>query len=110
MPPRTLFSTFCSPFFKPPKYHPTNRPVLPAPSLRTASQFRRPQPRFSRTQQLRELWFTSPGFRYGIVAAGLGGGTFYVYNLERVPVSGRLRFNCIPAQYEEQMAQDSLSR
>lgn len=109
MPPRTLFSIFRSAPFKPPKYHPTNRPILPAPSLRTASQFRRPQPRynrFSRTQQLRELWFTSPSFRYGVGAAGLGGGAFYVYNLERVPVTGRLRFNCVPAQYEEQMAQE----
>lgn len=113
MPPRTLFSTSHRSFFNSPKAHPPNRPIVPTPALRTASQFRRPQPRynrFSRTQQLRHLWFTSPRFRYGVGAAGLGGGTFYVYNLERVPISGRLRFNCVPAQYEEQMAQEQFQQ
>ena len=109
MPPRTLFSFFRFPFFNLAKSFPTNRPIRPFPSFRPASQFRRPQPRytrFSRAQQLRELWYTSPTFRYILGAAGLGGGSFYVYNLERVPVSGRLRFNCVPAEYEEQMAKE----
>lgn len=109
MPPRILLPLLRVPS----KSIPPNRPLLPTPSLRSASQFRRPQPRynrFSRTQQIRELWFTSPGFRYGVGAAGLGGGTFYVYNLERVPISGRLRFNCVPAQYEEQMAQEQFQQ
>lgn len=29
----------------------------------------------------------------------IGGGVFYVYNLERVPVSGRLRFNCVSEEW-----------
>lgn len=116
MPPRTLFYPFRpyilnpsrSPFSNFSKSIPPNRPTLPTPSFRQASQFRRPQPRynrFSRSQQLRDLWRTSPSFRYKLGAVGLGGGAFYVYNLERVPVSGRLRFNCIPASFEEQMGQ-----
>ena len=31
--------------------------------------------------------------------------TFYIYNLETVPVSGRRRFNCISAKRETDMAQ-----
>ena len=35
----------------------------------------------------------------------MGGGVFYYVNLERVPVSGRLRFNCVSEGYEEQAAE-----
>ncbi len=108
MPPPVFLSPFRS-LFHPSKPFLPKQPILRPPSFRPASQFRRPQPRynrFSRTQQLRDLWFTSPTFRYGVGAAGLGSGTFYVYNLERVPVSGRLRFNCVPVEYEAQMAQE----
>ena len=116
MPPRTLISPFRPYILNPPrspfsnfsKSFPLIRLTPSAPSIREASQFRRPGPRynrFSRSQQLRDLWRTSPSFRYKVGAVGLGGGVFYVYNLERVPVSGRLRFNCIPANLEEQMGQ-----
>jgi len=37
----------------------------------------------------------------------LGGGTFYVYNLETVPVSGRRRFNFLSTEMEAQMAQQA---
>lgn len=32
-----------------------------------------------------------------------GGVIFYVYNLERVPLSNRLRFNCVPKSWEESL-------
>ena len=81
-----------------------HRPLLPRNSLRPLSQRapQRPQyNRFGRAQSVYDLWLTSPNFRYGVGAVGLGGGVFYVYNLEKVPVTGRRRFNCYsPAQVE----------
>ena len=76
---------------------------------RPASQLRprKPPPRYSRfgrAQQVYGLWQTSPGFRYGVGAVGLGGGIFYWHNLERVPISGRLRFNCVSANLEKQIS------
>ena len=65
-------------------------------------------PRFSNTQRLYNLWYTSPGFRFGVGAFGAGGGFFYYTNLERVPVSGRLRFNCVPESFLEKRGQDGL--
>lgn len=47
------------------------------------------------------IWQTNPQFRNTVGAIVIGGGIFYVYNLERVPVSGRLRFNCIPEEWEK---------
>ena len=35
---------------------------------------------------------------------GAGGGVFVAYNIERVPGSGRLRFNCVPESWERQTA------
>ena len=85
---------------------------IPHITSRSASQwgrsnYRPPQyNRFSRAQQIRYLWATSPRFRLGVGAAGAGGGVFYYSNLETVPVSGRSRFNCISAAMEEQMGQE----
>lgn len=36
-----------------------------------------------------------------------GGGAFYVYNLETVPVSGRRRFNFFSAEMEALMAEQA---
>nr|POF17116.1 mitochondrial metalloendopeptidase oma1 [Quercus suber] len=49
-------------------------------------------------------WAARPTFYYevGGIAAACGG--FYVYNLERVPVSGRSRFNVISPELEIQLA------
>ncbi|MCJ1438896.1 hypothetical protein MMC27_008286 [Xylographa pallens] len=58
--------------------------------------------RFNRTQSIRYLWQSSPAFRYGIGASGVGTVGFIGYNIETVPVSGRRRFNWVsPAQEEE---------
>jgi len=90
------------------------------PAIRLASQWgpRNPrgQPRYSRPRYSRfqkahgvyQLWQTNPPFRYGIGAVGLGVGTFYYANLERVPISGRLRFNCVPGTFEEQQGKQAL--
>ena len=79
-----------------------HRPLSPQNSRRLASQRgpRRTQyNRFSNTQTLYNLWRASPNFRYGVGAVGLGGGGFYYYNLEQVPITSRWRFNCYsPAQ------------
>lgn len=90
----------------------TRSPLISELPTRSASQWgplgRRQQPRynrFNRAQQLYNLWHTSPGFRYSVGGMGVGGGIFYYVNLERVPVSGRLRFNCVSEKYEEQAAE-----
>lgn len=40
----------------------------------------------------------------------MSGGAFYYANLERVPVSGRLRFNCVSVTYEEQQGKQALQQ
>jgi len=50
------------------------------------------------------MWYTSPNFRYGVLAAGAGGGVFYYANLERVPGTGRVRFNVISEEYVKKSA------
>lgn len=77
---------------------PIRRPLYNLPGSR------RYGPRYSRfnnTQKLRTLWSTDPYSRYGL---GFFVGCcviFYVANLERVPISGRLQFNCIPTKWEQ---------
>ena len=66
--------------------------------------------RFSRTHSLRYLWQTSQGFRYGVGATGTATVGFVGYNLETVPVSGRLRFNWVSPVYEEQMGQQQFQQ
>ncbi|KAA6411744.1 MAG: Peptidase M48 [Lasallia pustulata] len=61
--------------------------------------------RFGRAKQLQYLWYNSPTFRYGAGAVGVGALGFVGYNLERVPVTNRLRFNCVSHEYEVSMAQ-----
>ena len=83
-----------------------HRPLFPKNPVRLASQRgpRRTQyNRFGNAQSLYGLWRTNPNFRYGIGALGLGGGAFYYYNLEEVPISGRRRFNCISPAREAEM-------
>lgn len=50
-------------------------------------------------------WAQRPTFYYEV--AGLAGvcGMWYVYNLETVPVSGRVRFNCLSESIEKKMGQ-----
>lgn len=84
-----------------------HRPLLPQTSFRPLSRRgpQRPQyNRFGRAQIVYKLWATSPTVRYGVGAVGLGVGAFYVLNLEKVPVTGRRRFNCYSPAREEAMA------
>ena len=110
MPPRlsalSSFSTF-SPFRQSLPRHCTPARI----PLRSQSQFsrfpgggrRRPNyNRFSRVEQIKYLWSNDPRFRYGVFAAGGGGAIFVAYNIEEVPISGRLRFNCVSERYERQ--------
>ena len=106
MPPRLvppLFSTLRS-FTHPIPY----TCKIPTPPQRAASQFRgfpggyrRPSyNRFNGARRIADRWTTSPNFRLGVLAAGGGGLTFYIYNSETVPISGRRRFNCVPESWE----------
>ena len=45
-----------------------------------------------------------------MIALGGSGATFYIYNLETVPISGRRRFNCISEKWELQLAKGSYDR
>jgi hypothetical protein len=55
-------------------------------------------------------WAARPTFYrdIGIITAGAGG--VYVYNLEEVPVSGRRRFNIIPANLEVSLGQATVDQ
>lgn len=107
MPPRLPPFSFSA--FRPLKPLMPRQPSIPRIPSRSQSQFprfpgggrRRPNyNRFERAQQIRYLWSTNQKFRYGVFAVGAGGGVFVTYNLERVPVSHRLRFNCVPESWE----------
>ena len=43
-------------------------------------------------------------YRPIIVVTGVGGGVFYVSNLEQVPMTGRRRFNIISPEFEKQIS------
>lgn len=130
MPPATILTARLSNmFFRsscfPPRASQTLhfRPPHPSrPSTRSASQWgprdTRGQPRYSRPRYSRfqkaqgvyQLWHTSPRFRYGVGAVGVSGGAFYYSNLERVPISGRLRFNCVSTTFEEQQGKQAVQQ
>jgi hypothetical protein len=62
---------------------------------------------------LLQRWARRPYFYYEIGGFGVLVAGFYVYNSERVPVSGRRRFNVVPVEYERRMGQaeyDSLMK
>jgi len=53
---------------------------------------------------------SAPGFRINrnyLIAGGVGFSGFYAYNLERVPVSNRLRFNVISSETETEMSKEA---
>ena len=97
----------------------TRRPLSASPSTnilrapQTRLQSRSPYPsgpygrkqyqRLSRSQLVKYLYQNSLVFRYGVRAVGTGSAGFVVYNLETVPVSGRLRFNWVTPEHEEEM-------
>jgi hypothetical protein len=45
-------------------------------------------------------WAASPYFYYQASGLGVAGGSFYIYNVETIPVSGRRRFNIISPEQE----------
>ena len=65
------------------------------------------RPQYNRFQQASVLWKSSPQFRVGVVIVGGGITAWVASNVERVPVSGRLRFNCISEEYEANLGKMS---
>jgi metalloendopeptidase OMA1, mitochondrial len=51
-------------------------------------------------------WKTKPGFRYAVYSIGGIMVVFYVSNLEKVPVTGRWRFNCISSESEAEASEE----
>ena len=78
----------------------TNTFLRTGPSRRNKSQYNR----FQRASDVRNLWSTSPIFRYTAYTAGAGATGYVVLHIETVPGSGRRRFNCVSAETEEFMA------
>ncbi|KAF3031519.1 hypothetical protein E8E12_000799 [Didymella heteroderae] len=54
-------------------------------------------------------WAQKPTFYRDIGVITAGGATVYVLNLEEVPVSGRRRFNFIPAKIEEALGESTVA-
>lgn len=109
MPPRPILTRrllFQPSLLRNPLTRPQNAPLghlprIPPVPRRHYAFDRRPQ--YNRFQQARVLWKTSPGFRAGVVVVGSGITVWIGSNIERVPVSGRLRFNCVSEEYEAQL-------
>ncbi|KAI4192624.1 MAG: hypothetical protein LQ346_004222 [Caloplaca aetnensis] len=73
----------------------------PVPRRHYAFDPRRPQ--YNRFQQASALWKISPAFRGAVIIVG-GGITVWIgSNIERAPVTGRLRFNCVSEEYEAEL-------
>ncbi|KAG0130762.1 hypothetical protein HOY82DRAFT_608913 [Tuber indicum] len=63
--------------------------------------------KFRKGGQLDHRLWEDPNFRKFVGAVVFCGGTFYVYNIETVPVSRRRRFNFFSAEMEAQVAQQA---
>ena len=61
---------------------------------------------FQTTQSLFRRWRARPTFKYEVGGLGVAAGTFYVANLEHVPVSNRYRFRVVPYSYEASLGED----
>lgn len=98
MPPRPPPFIYLRPSYGPLSNLPIRRPLYNLPGSR---RYRPHYSRFNNAQKF--LDFCCTGYGLGI----LGGccAIYYVANLERVPVSGRLRFNCIPKKLEQQIGE-----
>ncbi|KAL8963112.1 MAG: hypothetical protein Q9193_000586 [Seirophora villosa] len=68
---------------------------------RYAFNSRRPQ--YNRFQAASALWRTSPSFRIGVAIAGSGVVVWVASNIEKIPASGRWRFNCVSEAYEAKL-------
>ena len=89
----------------------TNQSFVKLP-VRNASQWnrRRPSPSYNSFRPGYALWRTSPIFRLTVGVLGVGGGIFYLSNLEKVPVTGRRRFNFISPQLEAALSQSGFEQ
>ena len=52
-------------------------------------------------------WARHPNFYRHLGIIGLGTGSFYVYNLDTVPVTNRRRFNCITPNIEQKLGEQT---
>lgn len=64
-------------------------------------------PSYNRFQQARSLWRTAPEFRVFVTVVGGGIIVWIGSNFEKVPVSGRYRFNCVSEEYEARLGKIS---
>ncbi|KAJ4325341.1 metalloendopeptidase [Neodidymelliopsis sp. IMI 364377] len=78
--------------------------------------FGRPGPQYQRFNArsgitgLFTRWAARPTFYRDVGVITAGAGTVYVLNLEEVPVSGRRRFNFIPAKIEEALGESTVEQ
>ncbi|KAL8963981.1 MAG: hypothetical protein Q9183_004797, partial [Haloplaca sp. 2 TL-2023] len=63
--------------------------------------------RYNRFQQRSRISPVNPGTRIAFAVIGGGASIWIVGNIERVPVSGRLRFNCVSEQTEAEIGRMS---
>lgn len=104
--PRTLPRPFLRPQ-APPNNVPF-RTYQKIPFGRGGQQYQRFSPR-SGVASFFTNWAQKPTFYRDIGVITAGGGAVYVLNLEEVPVSGRRRFNFIPAKVEEALGESTVA-
>ncbi|KAF1831251.1 mitochondrial metalloendopeptidase OMA1 [Decorospora gaudefroyi] len=93
----------------------TSRPFLHHRTYKQHPFGRRPQyKRFNNASSglssLFYRWAARPTFYRDVGLVSLGTGAVYLYNIETVPVSGRRRFNIIPASLEATMGKLSVEQ
>ncbi|KAL9012463.1 MAG: hypothetical protein Q9173_002779 [Seirophora scorigena] len=93
------------PLSKPHAAVPRDAPPSLVSCRRYAFNPRRPQ--YNRFQAASALWKTSPFFRIGVAIAGSGIVVWVTSNIEKIPSSGRWRFNCVSEEYEAKLGRMS---
>ncbi|KAF2677895.1 mitochondrial metalloendopeptidase OMA1 [Lentithecium fluviatile CBS 122367] len=90
------------------------RPIRHHGQLRAYQQRRfgdpRPQYRRFNAAGLFMRWAARPTFYRDVGLISVGAGSFYLYNLEEVPVSGRRRFNIISPSLEEYIGKSTVEQ
>jgi metalloendopeptidase OMA1, mitochondrial len=97
---RSWVNQRCLPFHTQPHTISRSRSAFSGPQGTRRSYSRRSYRGFA-PSNIAQRWRLSPDFRRLTYLAGGGVLGFVGYNMEQVPVTGRWRFNCVPASFLE---------
>ncbi|KAJ6263291.1 hypothetical protein Dda_1853 [Drechslerella dactyloides] len=99
----------------PSRFLPPRAPISISPPKSSPRFFHSSPPRPNRYQRAQYVrghvfsalgrWYARPSFYVELTVLGGLAGSFYLYNIEEVPVSGRRRFNVISPSFEKELGE-----